>query len=285
MDQTAPQTFRTIEAAPAGTPAHPSRATAGPAPQLSWLQIELLVVDPAYQREISSVGRKNIRRIVEGFRWTRFSPVIVAPVEGGRFAILDGQHRTTAAALIGIDSVPCQIVFATPGEQAEAFTAINGATTRMHNLALYKAALAAGDAEAMRIADVAARATVKILASPTAELKQKPGETMAIGALKEAIRAYGDDATVLALRCVRETRNNVQGGLLAAIITSMSHFVARALSFGHEPAEILAFFEGVLLIRELDKAKMTERPKGTAVWTVLVARIDAAWVKYLGKGA
>lgn len=277
--------LRNIDRPPAGAPQHPARFAAGAAPQLSWLSIDLLVVDPAYQREISSSGRKNIRQIAEDFRWTRFSPVIVAPVEGGRFAILDGQHRTTAAAMIGIDSVPCQIVFATPGEQAEAFTAINGATTRVHNLALYRAALAAGDAEAARIANVAARATVKILSSPTTELKQKPGETMAIGALKEAIRAYGDEATILALRCVRETRNNVQGGLPAAIITAMSHFVARALSFDHKPSEIIAFFESVLLVRELDKAKMTERPKGTAVWTVLVARLDAAWTKHLGKAA
>jgi len=276
-------TLRPIEQPAPDTLPHPAHASAGPAPQLAWLRIAQLVVDPAYQRGITAGGRKNIRTIVAGFRWARFSPVIVSPIEGGLFAILDGQHRTTAASLIGIDSVPCQIVFATPGEQAEAFTAINSATTRVNGLALFRAALAAGDAEVIRIAEVAARASVTILASPTMELKQKPGETMAIGALRDAIRAHGDDVVVLALRCVRETRNNVQGGLSAAIITAMAHFVAKALSFSHEPVAIIAFFDSVILIRELDKAKMTERPRGVAVWSVLADRLDAAWAKHTAK--
>ncbi|MCX5571463.1 ParB N-terminal domain-containing protein [Kaistia nematophila] len=286
MDQIAPSPLRTIETLPPGAPAHPSRVAAGPAPQLSWLKIELLVVDPAYQRDISAGGRANIRRIVSGFRWTRFSPVIVAPVEGGRFAILDGQHRTTAAAMIGIDSVPCQIVFATPGEQAEAFTAINGATTRVHPLNLHRAAVAAGDADALRLQAVAARAGITILPYPKAELHQAPGETLALGTIKDAVRLYGEDVAVLALRCVRETaKNNIVGGLSASIIAATSRLVAAALRAGHEPQALLAFFDHVLLIREQDKARMTDRPKGKAVWSELADRLDRAFAAHLAKGA
>ncbi|MEP9354897.1 ParB N-terminal domain-containing protein [Xanthobacter sp. KR7-65] len=69
--------------------------------------VQKLVVDPEYQREMSRRGVSNVRRISENFDWSKFAPVIVAPVEGGRFAVVDGQHRTTAAMLRGIESVPC----------------------------------------------------------------------------------------------------------------------------------------------------------------------------------
>lgn len=279
-------TLRAIETPATGAAPHPARLAAGPAPQLTWLSIGLLVVDPAYQRGITSGGRKNIRTISENFRWTRFSPVIVAPIEGGRFAILDGQHRTTAASLIGIDSVPCQIVFATPGEQAEAFTAINGAITRVPSLTLHKAAVAAGDPEALRIQRVAGNAGIKILAHPKTELLQAPGETLAIGTLRDMIRAHGEDVVVLALRCIRDTeKNNIVGGLSAPIITATSRFVAETLRVGRTQSEILAFFETVLLIREQDKARTTDRPKGTAIWTVLFERLNRAWADHRSKVA
>src|SRR5437868_11859154 len=79
----------------------------GPAPDLRWLPIDRLVIDDSYQRPIAFAGRRNINAIANAFDWRRFSPVIVAPVEGGSYAIVDGQHRTTAAAAIGITSVPC----------------------------------------------------------------------------------------------------------------------------------------------------------------------------------
>jgi len=88
-----------------------------------------LVVDPAYQRPIIGRGRHNVDRIARTFSWSCFAPVVVAPVEGGKFAIIDGQHRTTAAALVGLESVPCHVVAAAREAQAAAFKAINGVTT------------------------------------------------------------------------------------------------------------------------------------------------------------
>jgi hypothetical protein len=67
----------------------------GPAPQLQWIAIEFLVVDTDYQREISRRGAINVMQIAEHFDWSKFAPVIVAPVEGGRYAIVDGRHRDT----------------------------------------------------------------------------------------------------------------------------------------------------------------------------------------------
>jgi ParB-like nuclease domain len=70
-----------------------------PAPFLEWIAVERLVVDTEYQRESGRRGATNVIQIAEHFDRSKFAPVIVAPVEGGRFAIVDGQHRTTAATL------------------------------------------------------------------------------------------------------------------------------------------------------------------------------------------
>jgi hypothetical protein len=121
----------------------PKSVSAGAAPMLQWLKITDLVVDPAYQRPIVGKGRQNVDRIARAFAWSCFAPVVVSPVAGGKFAIIDGQHRTTAATLVGFDSVPCQIVIAAKEEQAAAFKAINGTTTPISIMALHAAALVA----------------------------------------------------------------------------------------------------------------------------------------------
>ena len=79
-----------------------SEFSPGPAPFLEWIEINKLVVDVTYQREIGRRGATNVNQIAENFDWSKFAPVIVAPVEGGQFAIVDGQHRTTAAMLRGL---------------------------------------------------------------------------------------------------------------------------------------------------------------------------------------
>ncbi len=248
----------------------------GAAPMLDWIDITRLVVDESYQRAIGKDGRGNIRRIAENFRWSRFAPVIVAPIAGGQFAIIDGQHRTTAAQLAGHDRVPCQVIIADRTEQAAAFAAVNGTVTRINSLALFKAAIAAGEPRATRILDVARRGGAKILFYPKSELNQEPGETMAIGAIGRVIDRFGEDTVILALRCVVETPNRVKGGLLAPIILAMCEAVHLNQVRGYSDADLFQAFERINIIREYGKAQTTERQPGEAIWTILSRRLVAA---------
>ncbi|MCP1561113.1 UNVERIFIED_ORG: hypothetical protein M2438_000112 [Methylobacterium sp. SuP10 SLI 274] len=200
---------------------------------LQWIKISDLVVDMSYQRPIVGRGRINVTRIARDFRWTFFAPVVVSPVEGGMFAIIDGQHRTTAAALCGFESVPCQVVIAAQGEQAAAFKAINGVTTPITPMALYAAALAAREAWAIEITEVCQRADVILLRYPIATDRQPPGQTMAVGALRACLRRYGADTLVIALRCVTQTQNNRAGMLSARVIKALSETVS-SLSHMHD---------------------------------------------------
>lgn len=258
-------------ALPSGTVIQP-----GPAPTLQWIAIDRLRVDGTYQRAIRGEGLLNVRRIAQDFRWSRFAPVVISQIESGLYAIVDGQHRATAAKLAGISEIPCQIIVATPREQAEAFAAINGNVTRIHKMALHRAAVAAGDREALAINAVAKRAGVTILPYPKSELNQEPGETMAIGTIAKAMRAHGEARTVLALRCIVETRNKVKGGLIAPVIAGTVAALAKwPKSLLPNDPQVIAAFEKINLIREYGKAQITERAPGTAIWTILARRIDA----------
>lgn len=134
---------------------------------------------------------------------------------GGRYAIIDGQHRATAAKLHGaIDKVPCLILTGGPKDEARAFSAINGNVTRIHVLQSFRAKVAAGEEEAELLVDICAMAKVTIAPYPKADLV--PGETMALGSVRQALKRYGQPVVVAALRFLRAA--GPEAGLSAAAI-------------------------------------------------------------------
>lgn len=130
---------------------HPSFAPEpGPAPMLQWLPLDRLVIDEAYQRPLGRGNWKSIESIASNFQWSRFAPVLVAPIQGGLFAVIDGQHRTHAAALCGLTEVPAMVVQVGIEEQSRAFAWVNSQTVRVTMFHIYKAALSAREDWAVR---------------------------------------------------------------------------------------------------------------------------------------
>jgi ParB-like nuclease domain len=226
----------------------PASLPAGAAPMLRWMKIEDLVVDPAYQRPIIDKGRLNVDRIAGSFSWPCFAPVVVSPVEGGKFAIIDGQHRTTAAAILGIECVPCQIVIAAKEEQAAAFKAINATTTPISQMALHAAALVANEPSAIQIAHVCACADVELLRYPIAVDKQSPGQTMAAGAIARCLKQYGEATLITALQCVTRTSNNKTGALSARMIKALCAVLHGNPSWLDQGAALLEVFDSIDLM-------------------------------------
>lgn len=178
---------------------------AGPAPMLQWIEIAELVVDDSYQRDLKPGNWKAIRRIAEAFRWSRFSPVFVAPVEGGKFAIIDGQHRTHAAAMCGFDRVPCQVVQMTLEEQAASFAAVNGLVTKVTLWQIYKAALAAKEKWAVDCANACGDADCTLMVSNKTADDKQPGEVYAISLVRGYVRAGHRKTITMALSGVRRS--------------------------------------------------------------------------------
>jgi hypothetical protein len=246
----------------------PKSISAGAAPMLQWLKIADLVVDPAYQRPIVGKGRQNVDRIARAFSWSCFAPVVVSPVAGGKFAIIDGQHRTTSAAILGFDSVPCQIVIAAQEQQAAAFKAINGGTTPISQMALHAAALVACEPWAVQVARVCTCADVELLRYPVPADKQAPGQTMAVGAIARCLRQYGEATLITALQCVTQTANNQSGALSARMIKAMCY----VLHGDHERRD-----SGLALLEAFDSIDLLAIQEASAVDAAVkkVGRVQA----------
>ncbi|SDP92383.1 ParB-like nuclease domain-containing protein [Phyllobacterium sp. YR620] len=178
----------------------PTHIDPGVAPMLQWVRIDCLVIDDSYQRELKPGNWKAIKRIAARFKWSRFSPVFVAPIEGGKYAIIDGQHRTHAAAMCGFAEVPCQIVHMTAEEQAASFAAVNGMVTKVTVWQVYKAALAAGEDWAVQAAHVASDGGATLMDSNTSSYTKKPGQIYGVTAFRNVIHARKRENIVLALR-------------------------------------------------------------------------------------
>jgi hypothetical protein len=214
-------------------------------PVLEWLKLKALRVDRTYQREITARARKNIDRIVAEFRWGKFAPLVVAPVHPlqsgarkGLYCIIDGQHRATAAMEIGLDRVPCQVVFLNPEQQAEAFAAINGDVTRTNIFQVYKAALAARTAWAVGIFECAVKANVRILIYPVERKEMKPGDTLAISHLREMFIKYGDKLLINSLRSITLGKNR-PGEVRACVLRALVPTIANNQAWRDAAAEQL----------------------------------------------
>lgn len=234
--------FRTIETASYAKIAAPS--SFGRPPKLEWLPIKCLVIDPEYQREITLVGRKNIRRIVEQFNWSMFAPIMVAGVGSNRFAIVDGQHRATAAALAGIEKVPCAIIEALRGEQALAFRAINANTTKLHTVQLFHASVAAQEPEALRVVAVCKAAGVVI---PRSLGTCRPRETFCVTTIRKGIERAGETTVVLALRAIIHSGDGIPSELNKTIIGSTVNVLHSHPEWCRSESELFRAFEDFCL--------------------------------------
>jgi ParB-like nuclease domain len=247
----------------------PANVSAGAVPMLQWLPIKDLVVDPTYQRPIVGQGRRNVIRIAQAFSWSCFSPEGVSPVEGGKFVIIDGQHRTTAAALVGFDSVPCQVVIAAREQQAVAFKAINGITVPISPMAFHAAAVVAREPWAVDVADVCIRADVELLRYPLPVERQRPGQSMAVGAITRCLKRYGAATLITALQCITQTTNNRPGALTARMIRALCEVLDGNHHWRDSGLTLLEAFDGVdLSAIQSEAAKRTGMTRVSQVETI-----------------
>src|SRR5690606_9481188 len=129
----------------------------GEVPVLDWLDKTLIAVDPAYQRQLDE-GR--VHKILNGFTWSSFGAIVVAPTAGGRYHCTDGQHRLEAARRHPMVTVVPAIIVPLSGVQQEAgnFVALNVDRKNISALDRYWAELLAGDPEAQTVDQVCQRA-------------------------------------------------------------------------------------------------------------------------------
>jgi len=176
-----------------------------------------LYVDPAYQRNISEKGARQIRRIIEDFDWVKYKPPICAYAENDGqtiLKVLDGQHTAIAAASNPhIEKIPVMIVEAeTTVAQAKAFIGQNTERLGVTTLQLHQAALAAADEDAQTLELVCTRAGVKVLKTTNAYTGTGTRQTIAIKQVEALINRRGPKLA----REILEVLANAERGPLTA---------------------------------------------------------------------
>lgn len=252
----------------------PLELNPGPAPMLQWVRIENLVVDDSYQRDLKRNNWDAIRRIAGDFRWSRFSPVFCAPITGGKYAIIDGQHRTHAAAMCGFEEVPCQIVQMTHSEQAESFAAVNGAVTKVTGWDLYKAGLSAGEPWAVEVKQCAENAGCRIMLSNGKTSGKKPGQIFSPMGFRKLIDQRSAEGVSSALSLLmnaegyNDNYNLWDAAILFPIVSSLAgdaEFLARG-----DAVQVLEGFDIWAAIDAIDE----ERKRRTRLGLPLTSRKD-----------
>ena len=225
--------FRTIDI----SNMQPAELASQPSPQMLWVEIAQLVIDDRYQRPLSKNNLSAIKRIASDFRWSRFSPVIVAPIEGGRYAIIDGQHRAHAAALCGIKSIPAMVALVAPEEQAQAFIDINTRQIRVSGHQVYRAALTAGEAWAVECEKAVSAAGCRLMTSTGSTSAKKPGQVFAVALIRKMIEAGYGAAVTAGLTAVREFDPESVANFSDALLTP---FLGAAAETGATAPQLLA---------------------------------------------
>lgn len=179
---------------------------AGAVPEFGWRAISELVVDDRYQRPITRSGQRNIIKIAENFKWSHFSPVVCTPIEGGKYAIIDGQHRTHAAAMCGFTSVPCMITLVTTEEAASVFKAVNANITRVNAGHVARAALVAREQWVVDLCRIAESGGCKVFFTNPSGKDRIVGGIYAINTFRSLIKPDNHDVIITALRRLINSR-------------------------------------------------------------------------------
>ncbi len=197
----------------------------GPRPELTWLPIAMLSVDPSYQRGMDTKRSRAAIDAIEGrFKWSCFGTVLVTAGNGDGWLIIDGQHRVEAARRLGIKTVPCIVApDVTVAEQAEIFVSTNQTRVQVNPYALFHARVLAGDATAVAVARLLNEAHLEIPRYPVPRNRMEPRQTLALYALEKIIRGNNPAArgAVIALgHAYQDQAGAVTAALISAAVTA-----------------------------------------------------------------
>lgn len=207
------------EIAPIAMPDVVSATISSAPPSVIYVPPGSLFVEEKYQRDLSDRSIRLIRKIVAEWDWSAFKPPICVDVEGS-LCIVDGQHTAIAAVTHGgIETIPILVVSAdSVATRASAFVRHNRDRVTVTPTALHAALVAAGDEDAMTLAQVCERAGVRILKNPPPFSRFAAGDTMAVSTMQTLIkRRFAKGARRVLETCVQGGAAPVSAALIRAV--------------------------------------------------------------------
>jgi len=201
----------------------------GPKPELKWIDIGKLYVDPQYQREAGSkASKKNIEYMRMNFSWAFCGALVVCYMKDKKqYAIIDGQHRyLVAKSLSAIDKLPCIIVSDLDVErQAKSFMAINTKRVILNSLASFHAAIAGGDPTACSVKQLLDECGIEVPKSPCGAGDTGRRQTHAVGSIAKLMAKYTPEQLKWALSIIPEAFGEKRGMLRASMIKALAEFI------------------------------------------------------------
>ena len=196
-------------------------ADVGSKPALEWVPVDQIDVDSAYQRPLKP---RLVEKILTCFSWSKFGAVVLSRHEGGRYTIVEGQHRWKAATLHpSIDAVPAVIVeHADTAAEAGSFLAINRDRMAVTSVERYWAGLTAGDDWAVAISNVLHAANCDVVPE---QGHYRPNLTNSISAIDRCLKRYGHGATRRALLVIRAAWPDDSNSLRGTLITALARII------------------------------------------------------------
>lgn len=184
-----------------------------------------LLVEEAYQRDLTARSLAHIRQIAATWDWRKYHPPVVVMTDAGGL-ILDGQHTAIAAASRpDLPTIPVQLVEADDvAERAQAFLGLNTGQLAHSPVGLHKAAVAAGDVTACAVDRICAAAGVTIRQA-FGGARWNPGDTSSVSGVRFLLTSIGERRTTQVLQSLVAAR-------LAPISTT--HIRAAERVFTHE---------------------------------------------------
>jgi hypothetical protein len=257
-------------------------------PELAWVAVADLRIDDSYQRPLERSNWKIIQKIADAFDWTCFSPLIVAPLPEGGFAVIDGQHRAHAAALRGIDRVPALVAALPRAAQARAFSAVNGQITRLSLFHLYRAALEAGERWAVECRQVVEAAGCTLVTSNASTERKKPRQVYAIALIRDHVLVGRGD---LVLRGLAVLAGDARTGVTPAAWAErlLRPWLATVAAFPELSEADLARFaaeaDPLRVVRSAPRLAERAEFRGTPVSRIATESLSALLRNYIATGA
>lgn len=249
-----------------------NKNVAGAIGRLQVVPVSKLVVDSVYQRAVSVGSVRNIKRICQQFDWAKFLPVIVTQ-DGDVYSVVDGQHRSIAAATIGITEVPCYILSCTPAEAAAAFAAINGNVTPVQPIDLWFAELAARKPDAVALQKVLDASDVKITRKKEGYLV---GETRSVNVLRRALDFYGSAILTTILQCIVETGDGNPGMIYGATVNGIGRAIRTKLDLLANPSRLFSVFDEISLSTLVYDAGVEYAKTGNPIQFIITRTVNTA---------
>ena len=175
-------------------------------PTLEWVAVDLLAVDPAYQRATNGPhSRRIIFGMVKCWDWALCQPLVISRREDGSLFILDGQHRHAGAVERGdIRHLPCVILAGCNSkDEAITFVALNTKRQKLTQGDIFNGMLAASDPVAKATAALLERTGWRARRNTNTQ-SYLPGDLGCAPMLTKALALHGEAIVTNALTALRE---------------------------------------------------------------------------------